>query len=73
METHSGGDDHDGRQTGGMDSTLVAIQWRLLGGRWPNGTPASESSNTGGTEKGSGRSAMAIQCAFCCLTPEMGM
>ena len=65
MEIHSGGDDHDGRQTGGMDSTLVAIKWRLLGGSWPNGTPASESSNTGGTETGSGRSEMNANYTRC--------
>ena len=61
METRSEGDDHDGRQKGGMDSTLVAIEWGLLGGRW--------SSNTGGTETGSGRSEMDANYTRCLSQP----
>ena len=71
MEAYSRGDDHDGGQKGRMDSTLIAIKGRLLGGRGSNGTSATEPPSSGGTETGSG--SPEIQGAFRSLTPEMSM
>jgi hypothetical protein len=73
MEAHSGEDDHDGGQKGRMDSTFIAIKWRLLGRRWSNGTLAIEPPNIGGTKTGSEFPEIDAHYSgsFCSLTPEM--